>query len=60
MVKQIVRRRKTQIAAVTVSAGLFAGANAMSTFPGLDLTPEIWDFVYWAIGALLVGADKES
>jgi hypothetical protein len=60
LVKKAIGHRKQQVGGLAVSGGLFAGANALSSMPELALTPEMWDFIYWAIGALLIGANKKA
>ena len=42
---------KTALAATTVSAGVFIAAQALASLPGLELTPQLWEFIFWAIGA---------
>jgi len=49
-------RAKRQVGGLVVSGGMFAAAKALASTPGLELTAEWWDFIYWAIGALLVAS----
>ena len=45
------KAQRTALAATTVSAGVFIAAQALASLPGLELTPELWEFIYWVIGA---------
>ena len=43
--------KKQYTAATALSGGVFLAAQAMQSLPGFTLTPEIWDFIFWMIGA---------
>ena len=45
------KAQRTALAATVVSGGVFMAAQALSSLPGLELTPELWEFIYWVIGA---------
>ena len=49
------RKGRQAVAATVVSGGVFMAAQAIQSLPGLELTPEIWDFIFWLIGAGGIG-----
>mgnify|MGYP003154248058 CR=1 FL=1 len=43
--------KKQYGAATALSGGVFLAAQALQSVPGFELTAEIWDFIFWMIGA---------